>query len=94
MTKQKTDRYTSFQGIDCDGRAKLILNYVEQYLNSPTHHSPWLDYFQQKLRDRVSIGQDELHFVSSQINNIQALFEDYEDKKALALLEQLEEECC
>ncbi|MFP4132903.1 MAG: N(2)-fixation sustaining protein CowN [Halothece sp.] len=94
MTTEQTDRYISFQGIDCDGKARAILNYIEQYVNSPPHHSPWLDYFQQKLRDRVSIGQDELHFVASQINNIQALFEDYEDNQALALLEKVEEECC
>ena len=94
MTSQQADRYVSFQGIDCDGRAQLILSYIEQYLNAPPHDSPWLDYFQQKLRDRASLGQDELHFVASQINNIQAFFEDYEDQKALALLEQVEEECC
>jgi len=41
------------------------------------------EQFQQKLRDRVSIEQDALHFIGSQINNIDALFEDYEDTKAL-----------
>lgn len=94
MITEKTDRYISFQGIDCDGRAHQILNYIEQYIDSPPPHSPWVDYFQQKLRDRVSIEQDALHFIGSQINNIYALFEDYEDTKALDLLEKIEEECC
>ncbi|MGF1498309.1 MAG: N(2)-fixation sustaining protein CowN [Elainellaceae cyanobacterium] len=47
-----------------------------------------------KLRDRLSLGQDELHFVGSQMNNIRALFEEYEDDQALDLLEQVEEDCC
>ncbi len=94
MINEKTDRYISFQGIDCDGRGQKILSYIEQYVDAPPHYSPWLDYFQQKLRDRVAIDQDALHFVSSQINNIYALFEEYEDTKALDLLEKVEEECC
>lgn len=94
MTTEKTDRYVSFEGIDCDGKSKRILNYIEQYLTSPPHESPWLDYFRQKLRDREALGQDELYFVGSQINPIQSLFEEYNDTEALALLEQVEEECC
>lgn len=94
MTQQRTDRYVTFQGIDCDGKAQRILTNIEQYLDAPPHDSPWLDYFRQKLRDRASIGQDELHFVGSQINHIRAFFEEYQNEQALALLEQVEEECC
>ena len=94
MTTEKTDRYVSFGGIDCDGKSKRVLSYIEQYLASPPHESPWLDYFRQKLRDREALGQDELYFVGSQINHIRSLFEDYDDTKALDLLDQVEEECC
>lgn len=94
MTKQNIDRYVSFQGLDCDGKAKQILNSIEQYLHSPPHHSPWLDYFRDKLRRRLSLGQDELYFVACYVNDIRSLLEDYEDREALELLERVEEECC
>ena len=94
MTTEETNRYVSFGGIDCDGKSKRVLSYIEQYLASPPHQSPWLEYFQQRLRDRKALGQDELHFVGSQINHIRSLFEDYNDTEALSLLEQVEEECC
>ena len=94
MSQQNMDRYISFQGIDCDGKAHRIMNWVKQYIESPPHHSPWPEYFQAKLRNRHSLGQDDLFFVCSQINNINSLFEEYEDAKALNLLEQVEEDCC
>ncbi|AFZ43790.1 hypothetical protein PCC7418_1607 [Halothece sp. PCC 7418] len=94
MTTEKTDRYVSFEGIDCDGKSKRLLSYIEQYLASPPHESPWLDYFRQKLRDREALGQDELYFVGSQINPMRSLFEEYNDNEALVLLQQVEEECC
>lgn len=94
MAEQDPNRYVSFQGIDCDGRAADILSAIQQYIDSPPYESPWLEYFRDKLRDRAALGQDDLYFVGSQINNIHALFEEYEDQAALHLLEQVEEECC
>ena len=94
MTQQKTDRYVNFQGIDCDGNARLILGNIEKYTKNPPHNSSWSEYFRAKLRERVSIEQDELHFICSQMNNVYSLFEEYEDTEALNLLEQIEEECC
>jgi len=94
MTQKTTDRYISFQGIDCDGKAHRILSYIEQYVEEPPRYSPWLAYFQKHLSSRISLGQDDLYFVGSQINSIRSLFEDYDDTEALALLEQLEEDCC
>ncbi|MEM7594796.1 MAG: N(2)-fixation sustaining protein CowN [Cyanobacteria bacterium P01_A01_bin.83] len=94
MSQQKPDRYVNFQGIDCDGRARRILGNIEQYTDNPPHNSPWSNYFQTKCGERLSIGQDELHFVCSQMNNVYSLFDEYEDTDALNLLEQIEEECC
>ncbi|VEP15051.1 hypothetical protein H1P_3020003 [Hyella patelloides LEGE 07179] len=42
----------------------------------------------------LAIGQDKLHFICSQMNNVYSLFEDYKDTEALNLLKQIEEECC
>lgn len=94
MSNPSPDRYISFRGIDCDGRASYILRKITSYVAQPPHKSRWIDYFREKLRDRHTIGQDDLHFIGSQINNIQALFEEYQDTEALALLEKLEDECC
>ncbi len=88
------DRYVSFQGLDCDAKARQVLAYIEQYVANPPHPSPWLDYFRLRLANRQQLGADELYFVGSQINHVRALFEDYDNPEALALLEQVEEECC
>jgi hypothetical protein len=94
MSPQKPNRYVNFHGIDCDGKAQRILENIEKYAKNPPQNSPWSDYFLAKCSERVSIEQDELHFICSQMNNVYSLFEEYEDTEALNLLEQIEEECC
>ena len=94
MTKPTTDRYVNFQGMDCDGQASCIIDYINKYTKNPPFNSSWSEYFQVKLAERLSIGQDELHFICSQMNNVYSLFEEYEDTEALNLLNQIEEECC
>ncbi|TVQ20835.1 MAG: N(2)-fixation sustaining protein CowN [Leptolyngbya sp. DLM2.Bin15] len=94
MSQPKSDRYVSFQGIDCDGKARRLLDYIAHHMAEPPHPSPWVDYFRTKLADQQALGQDDLYFVGSQINAIHALFEEYDNEEALALLENVEEECC
>lgn len=94
MSQPNPDRYVSFHGIDCDGKAHRLMAQIQQYVDCPPHSSPWVQYFRQKLSDRQALGQDDLYFVGSQINNIRALLEEYGDTAALAVLEQLEEDCC
>ena len=94
MAQQKTDRYVNFQGIDCDGQASQLIDYIEKYTKNPPYNSSWSEYFQAKLQERLSIGQDKLHFICSQMNDVYSLFEEYEDTKGLNLLEKIEEECC
>ncbi len=94
MTQPTGDRYVSFRGIDCDGKARQLLEYIKQYTAEPPHPSPWVDYFRTKLANQQSLGQDDLYFVGSQINSVHALFEEYNNEEALALLGQVEEECC
>lgn len=94
MTEPKTDRYVNFQGIDCDGQASRIISQIEKYTQNSSLNSSWSKYFQAKLVERLSIGQDELHFICSQMNNVYSLFEEYGDAEALNLLEKIEEECC
>lgn len=94
MTQPTSDRYVSFQGIDCDGKAQRLLGYIKQYIAESPYPSPWIDYFRTKLANQQTLGQDDLYFVGSQINSIYALFEEYNNEKALALLKQVEEDCC
>ena len=94
MSQQEVDRYVSFQGTDCDGKACRVVKHIEQYVENPPHSSPWLEYFQDKLNKRASLGQDALFLVCSQMNNIRSLFEEYKNIEALNLLENIEEDCC
>jgi N(2)-fixation sustaining protein CowN len=94
MIPPSSDRYVSFQGIDCDRKARQLMAYIKQYLEKPPHPSPWVDYFHTKLANQRTLEQDDLYFVGSQINSIHALFEEYRNDEALELLEQVEEDCC
>lgn len=94
MSQQNIDRYVSFQGTDCDENARRLVSYIQQHIEKPPHPSPWLDYFQTKLSDRASLGQDELFVICSQMNNVRSLFEEYKNTEALSLLEYVEDVCC
>ena len=94
MAESKVDRYVSFEGTNCDGKALSLVNSIEQYAKDPPHPSRWSEYFQDKLNKRTALGQDPLFLVCSQMNNIRSLFEEYEDAEALDLLENVEEDCC
>jgi hypothetical protein len=47
-----------------------------------------------KLEQRIALGQDDLFFVGSQLNDLRSFFEEVKDDAALALLDKVEEECC
>jgi len=94
MSQATPDRYVSFAGIDCNGKAHHLMSQIAQYVENPPHPSPWVQYFRERLGDRHALGQDDLYFIGSQLNNIHALFEEYNDTEALTILAQLEEDCC
>ena len=94
MSEKNKDRYISFLGLDCDQKARRITQYIETYAENSPDSSPLSEYFQTKLEDRISLGQDELFFACSQINTIRTLLEEHGDIEALDLLEQIEEDCC
>ena len=88
------DRYVSFRGLDCDGNARLLLDYLRSHLEGAGTASPWAPYFSMKLEQRIALGQDDLFFVGSQLNDLRSFFEEVKDDAALALLDKVEEECC
>ncbi|WP_207168605.1 N(2)-fixation sustaining protein CowN [Thiocystis violacea] len=90
----KTDRYISFEGIECDACAERILSLIRECLGEVECPSAWQPYFERKLPEITGIGQDALFFVGSQVNYIRELFEHHGLEAGLSLLDQIEDECC
>lgn len=90
----KIDRYLSFDGLDCDQRARELITLVRQQIAQLGQGSPWADYFATKLAESERRGHDELHFVGSQVNALRELFVLTDHARGNALLEGLEEQCC
>lgn len=93
----KSDRYVSFEGIDCDGNAALCIEHITRLAHGPAKGNPfWQQFLQKVARSQngdTGVG-DALFLVHANINVIRELFEDCEDAAAQALLETLEMECC
>ena len=96
----RPDRYVSFVGIDGDGNARKLVAMLRQHIDDPARSNRFWEMFKEKL---ARVGQpdqtggrslDELFLIHSYINNIRELFEEYEDRPALELLERIETESC
>ncbi len=96
----KPDRYVSYQNIDCAGNSKRLMEMLRQHIDCPEKTNAFWEKFKQKL---AQVGQpqqnhgrclDELFLIHTYINNLYEIFEQYEDQPALALLDQIERECC
>ena len=92
--RQTTDRYASFDGIDCNGNARRIMAYIDRNLAVPGRSNAFWDYFVNKRAGGSGPKSDDLFLIHSNINQVRELFEQWEDEEAVALLVQLEEECC
>lgn len=92
--RQKTDRYLSFAGIDCDGNARRLMECIERNMPAAGGEHAFWQYFMAKRRPRSGPAPDDLFLVHCHINQIRELFESCGDEAALALLLQVEEECC
>ncbi|GFE61661.1 N(2)-fixation sustaining protein CowN [Geobacter sp. AOG2] len=96
----KPDRYVSFAGINGDENSRVLMEMLRRHIDDPEKTNAFWEKFKEKLN---SVGEpdktcgrclDELFLVHSYINNIRELFETYDDRDALELLEQIEEESC
>lgn len=88
------DRYVSFKGIDCDGNARRMIAMLRRHIDDPQKTNPFWEKFKQKLDPVSGPRHDELFLVHAYINVIREYLEYMQDAEALALLEQLESECC
>lgn len=96
----KPDRYVSFIGIEGDRNSRELIVMLRRHIDDPQKTNHFWELFKGKLE---LVGQpdenggrslDELFLIHSYINNFRELFEQYDDRPALALLEQIEEESC
>lgn len=95
----KTDRYVTYQGIDCVGNSKRLMAMLRHHIDDPAKTNLFWEKFKAKLDaiDNPLPGQscqDELFLIHSYINNLEEFFEEQEDHEALKLLKRIEEECC
>jgi len=91
---KSTDRYVSFQGIDCTGNARRIMEFIDRHQAIPGRSNVFWEYFAKQRAGGSGPKPDDLLLIHSSINQVRELFETWEDEEALQLLEQLEEECC
>jgi hypothetical protein len=91
---KKTDRYVSFAGIDCMGQARRVMQCIDRHRAIPEHNNAFWDYFAKKRAGEIGLQADDLLMIHSNLGQIQELFELWDDREALALLGQLEKECC
>jgi N(2)-fixation sustaining protein CowN len=89
-----TDRYVSFEGIDCDGNARQVMACIEQMLELPGRSNAFWDYFMKKREGGSGPKPDDLFLIHSNINQVRELFETWGDDAAMQRLVKLEEECC
>lgn len=88
------DRYVSFLGLDCDAKARRLMDYIRRHIDEPGRSNAFWDYFKKKAVGGSGPRPDELFLVHSNLNQIRELLEERGDDEALALLDRIEEECC
>jgi len=92
---KKTDRYVSFAGIDCTGNSRKLMAMLLGHIGDAPNSDPFWEKFRTKLERAGTPGNpDELFLIHAYINNIREFFEACDDRDALALLDQIEKECC
>jgi hypothetical protein len=96
----KPDRYVSFVGIEGDKNSHELMVLLRRHIDDPQKSNRFWELFKGQLelvgKPDQNSGRclDELYLIHAYINNIRALFEQYDDLPALALLEQIETESC
>ncbi|WP_353570641.1 N(2)-fixation sustaining protein CowN [Candidatus Albibeggiatoa sp. nov. BB20] len=94
MSTATADRYVSFEGIHCDANANQLIEMLENHISQNNGDEQWQIYFKQKRAQQMKMQHDNLYFIGSQMNNLQAYFETCKNDEALGLLWQVEQECC
>ena len=88
------DRYVTFDNIDCDGNAQRLMDIILVLKDGPAKDNLFLAYFLKKRSPPSGPAPDNLFLIHSNINQIRDLLDEYADRDAVLLLQQIEEECC
>lgn len=93
----KSDRYITYNGIDCEGNAKIVVEHVLALIEDPAKSNALWERFKVRLAEAGKVGArkaDELCLACSHTYYIEELFEEYDDEEGLEALRRLEDECC
>lgn len=88
------DRYSSFIGLDCDGQARRLIAMLQPYLSDPALGNAFWTHFARKLAAESGPRHDALFLIHAHLNTLRDQLEFHQDHAALALLDQIELECC
>lgn len=97
MSTPERDRYVTFDGLNCDSNASLLVATIRRHITDPgkvERVGKWVDYFNTKFTEQQRLNVDDLFFVGSQMNNLFDFFAECDDSESLELLYQVEQECC
>lgn len=93
-TPAEPDRYVSFVGLDCDGKARQMIALLRKYMDDPARSNAFWQLFARKLNPESGPRHDELFLIHAHINMLRDQLENAGDTDALLLLEKIEVECC
>jgi hypothetical protein len=96
-TASKPARYISFKDIDCEGGSKALIERILLHINDPAKTNAYWEAFKGRLTQADAMRArtaDGLCLLCASVSYIDELFEDHDDDQGLALLRQLEDECC
>lgn len=88
------DRYCSFVGLDCNGQALRLVALLQPYIDDPARTNGFWQLFARKLAAENGPKHDALFLIHAHLNILREQLELHEDTVALALLDQIEIECC
>jgi hypothetical protein len=92
-TAPAADRYVTFVGLDCDGKAHTIVERLRTAANAG-REDPFWTYFAAKLDGESGPAHDALYHIHSHLNDLRDLLQRWREPELAALLEALETECC
>jgi hypothetical protein len=88
------DRYVTFIGMDCDGKARQFIAGLRQSMDADGRDDPFWPYFAAKLDGTNGPAHDELYHIHCHLNDLRDLVDRWDESALGVLLENLETECC
>jgi hypothetical protein len=90
----ETDRYVSFLGLDCSGRAERFAGDLRTLMRETHREEPFWTYLVGKLDGSAGPVHDALYHIHCHLNDIRDLLDRIDAPDLAAQLEIIETECC